>query len=93
MCMVLRCRSAMPPEKRLFIMNNTITIVSIEWADNNVGTDVVHLVHLSDGRTLEIASGQSSYEVYDELEGAMRVGAKLDSVYDDGTHDVYKFTA
>jgi hypothetical protein len=61
---------------------STITITSIEESDRNCSTDVVDIVHLSDGRQISAWNGNSSYCVYDKARGRVEVGASLVSVED-----------
>lgn len=68
-----------------------ITIISIDYADPDCSTDVVHIVKLSDGRTLNIWSGQAAYNVYDDCTGKLVVGAKLVGATDEDDHTVYHF--
>ena len=74
------------------------TIKEIVWADPDCSTDVVHVVKMSDGRTLSLWSGQACYDVYDEYTGKLVVGAKLVGTSTEVDYDqnhnytVYHFT-
>jgi hypothetical protein len=60
----------------------TITITSIEESDRNCSTDVVDVIHLSDGRQISAWNGNASYCVYDRARGRVEVGSALVSVED-----------
>lgn len=66
-------------------------ILSIDFADPSISTDVVHLVEMSDGRTLSIWSGASSAAHYDQHTGDLRVGAELTGVTPGDDFDTYHF--
>ena len=62
------------------------TIVSIDWSDRDCSTDVVDIIHLSDGRTIQAWNGQASYCAYDNAKGRVEVGASLVSEEGDETY-------
>jgi hypothetical protein len=58
------------------------TISRIEKSDKNCSTDVVDVIHLTDGTTISAWNGNASYCVYDKAKGKVEVGASLVSVED-----------
>jgi hypothetical protein len=69
-----------------------ITIISIDYADPNNSTDVVHLVELSDGRTISIWSGKPAYFIYDDCTPYRpRRGARLVGSTKEEDRTVYHF--
>ena len=56
---------------------NKITIESIDYADPKNPTDVVDLVHLSDGVTLHLDAGKPTHSIYDQSLGPVEIGAEL----------------
>jgi hypothetical protein len=59
----------------------TTTITKIDHSDSS--TDVVDIIHLSDGRKISSWNGNPSYFVYDEAHGRIEVGAELLSIETD----------
>ncbi len=60
-------------------------IEAIEYADPENPTDVVDLVHLSDGATLHIDAGKPTHNIYDRAIGDVEVGAELAETIVDGS--------
>ncbi len=71
---------------------NAATIVSIEISDRDCSTDVVDIIHLSDGRSIQAWNGQASYCVYDKAKGRVEIGASLISSEEDETYSGEPFT-
>jgi len=65
-------------------------IESIDYADPENPTDVVDLVHLSDGVTLHIDAGKPTHIIYDQAIGDVEVGAELVETIVEGDGGEYR---
>ncbi len=65
-------------------------IESIDYADPDISTDVVDLVHLSDGVTLHIDAGKPTHNIYDQAIGDVEVGAELVETIIEGDGGEYR---
>ena len=65
-------------------------IEAIEYADPENPTDVVDLVHLSDGVTLHIDAGKPTHTIYDQAIGDVEVGAELAETIVEGDCGEYR---
>jgi len=70
-------------------------IEAIDYADPENPTDVVDLVHLSDGATLQLDAGKPTHDIYDQAIGDVEVGAELVEtiVEGDGEYRTHLFKA
>lgn len=68
-----------------------VTITEIEFSDHDCSTDVVDVIHLSDGTQISVWNGNASYCVYDKAKGRVEVGAHLVSVTDEESYSGENF--
>lgn len=69
---------------------NKATIESIDYADPDITTDVVDLVHLSDGVTLHIDAGKPTHNIYDQSLGPVIIGAELTRTIVEGPNGEFR---